>query len=171
MKPKFKWYILPIFLTSVIACDPVVEKTNTDHNAQTTTMENESTSNKPTKNEAPSRKQQTVYVTALDDGSDMGNAAAAHGVLNIRNGCLYMDDLLLVVSSPHITWTQDPFTISDINKFVFEIGDTVLIGGSQYDYENMSSFSSDWKNPPLATCIVDKVWLMNGINIPRADLL
>ncbi|SJM36807.1 hypothetical protein A1019T_00774 [Psychrobacter pasteurii] len=114
MKPKFKWYMVPILLISFIACDPVIEMTNTNHNAQTIKVEDESAANKPTENEAPTRKQQTVYVTALDVDSDMGDATAAHGVLNTKNSCLYMDDLLLVVSSPHITWTQDPFTISDM---------------------------------------------------------
>ena len=171
MKPKFKWYMVPIFMISVTACDPVVEETNSNNNAQAIKVVDESAANKPTENEASTRKQQTVYVTALDVDSDIGDAAAAHGVLNIKNGCLYMDDLLLVVSSPHITWTQAPFTISDINEFIFEIGDTVLVGGSQADYENMASFDSDWKNPPLATCKAEKIWLMNGINIPRADLL
>lgn len=166
MKPKFKWHMLSVFLIFVIACDPVVKETNTDPNTQTIKVVDESAANKPTENEAPTSKQQMVYVTALDVDSNMGDAAAAHGVLNTKNGCLYMDDLLLVVSSPHITWTQDPFTISDINKLVFEIGDTVLIGGSQADYQNMASFASDWKNPPLATCKAEKIWLMNGISTP-----
>ena len=172
MKPRFKWYILPIFLTSVIACDPVVVKeTNTNNNAQTINVVEDSANNSLTENEAPINKQKTVYVTALDNDSDMGNAAAAHGVLNIKNDCLYMDDLLLVVDSPYITWTQNPFTISDINKFVFEIGDTVFIGGSQADYEKMTSFDSDWKNPPLATCKAEKIWLMNGITKPQENQL
>lgn len=164
MKPKFKWHMLLVFLICVIACDPVVKETNTDPNTQTINVVDESATSKPTENEVPIRKQRTVYVTALDVGSNMGNAAAAHGVLNTKNGCLYMDDLLLVVSSPHITWTQDPFTISDINKLIFEIGDTVLMGGSQADYKNMASFASDWKNPPLSTCKAKKIWLMNGVS-------
>lgn len=164
MKPKFKWYMVPVFLIAVIACDPVVKKTNTNDNTQTINVINESAVSKPTENEAPIHKEQTVYVTALDVDSNMGNAAAAHGVLNTKNGCLYMDDLLLVVSSPHITWTQDPFTISDFSKGGFKIGDTVFIGGSQADYENMVSFASDWKNPTLATCKAEKIWLMNGIS-------
>ena len=155
-----------VFLISVIACDPVVEKTNTNDNTQTINVINGSATNKPTENKAPTSKQQTVYVTALDVDLNMGNAAAAHGVLNTKNGCLYMDDLLLVVSSPHITWTQDPFTISDFSKGFFKIGDTVFIGGSQADYKNMASFASDWKNPPLVSCKAEKIWLMNGISIP-----
>lgn len=164
MKPKFKWHMLSVFLICVIACDPVVKETNTDPNIQTINVVDESAANKPTENEASTSKQQMVYVTALDVDSNIGNAAAAHGVLNTKNGCLYMNELLLVVSSPHITWSQDPFTISDINKLVFEIGDTVLIGGSQADYKNMASFADDWKNPPLPTCKAKNIWLMNGIS-------
>ena len=48
MKPKFKWYMVPILLISVIACDPVIEMTNTNHNAQTIKVEDESAANKPT---------------------------------------------------------------------------------------------------------------------------
>ena len=158
MTLRFKWYMVPVFLISVIACDPVVEKTNT--------IRNESAINIHSKNEASMRKQKTVYVTALEVDSNIGNAAAAHGVLNTKNGCLCMDDLLLVISSPHITWTQDPFTISDFNKGGFKIGDTVFIGGSQADYKNLASFSVDWKNPPLAACKAEKIWLMNGISTP-----
>lgn len=170
MKPKFTWYMVPVLLISVIACDPVVEKATTNHNAQKIDVANDSANNSLTENEAPINKQ-TVYVTALDVNSDMGNAAAAYGVLNIKNGCLYMDDLLLVVSIPHITWTQAPFTISGFNKKSFKIGDTVFIGGSQADYKNMASFGSDWKNPPLATCKAEKIWLMNGIDIPQENPL
>lgn len=80
MKPKFKWYMVPIFMISVTACDPVVEKTNSNHNAQTIKVEDESAANKPTENEAPTRKQQTVYVTALDVDSDMGCRCGSWGI-------------------------------------------------------------------------------------------
>ena len=151
-------------LLVVTGCDSTIKETNP--NAQPNTMRNESTNNNHTKNEAPMRNQPTVYVTAFDVDSNAGNAAAAHGVLNTKNGCLYMDDLLLVVSSPHITWTQDPFTISNFGKGGFKVGDTVFIGGSQADYKNLASFSVDWKNPPLATCKAEKIWLMNSISTP-----
>lgn len=171
MEVRFKWYMVLVLLTSVIGCDPVVEETNSNNNAQTIKVVDKNAANKPTGNEVPVDKQQMVYVIALNANSNMGDAAAARGVLNTKNGCLYMDDILLVVNSPYITWTQDPFTISDINKFVFEIGDTVLVGGSQSDFESISLFGSDWENPPLATCKAEKVWLMNGITKPQENPL
>ena len=55
MEPKFKWYMVPILLISVTACDPVVEKTNSNNNAQTIKVVDESAANKPTENEASTR--------------------------------------------------------------------------------------------------------------------
>ena len=73
-------------LVVITGCDSIMKETNP--NPQTNTMKNESVTNKFTANEAPMRKQKTVYVTALEVDSNIGNAAAAYGVLNTKNGCL-----------------------------------------------------------------------------------
>ena len=157
--------MVSVLLLFTIGCHPFTYKEGaTDHDKQVTIEDETQPVSTNTQNQATTSSQPAVYVTAINTDSNVGNAAAANGVLNVKNDCLYMGDFLLIISSPDIIWTQHPFTIADGRKGTFRIGDAVLIGGSEMSEKSMDALDTDWKTPPLATCNADKIWLMNSID-------
>lgn len=110
-----------------------------------------------------------VHVAALDVDTNVGNAAALQGLLNINKGCLFIYDYLVVVQNPYLIWEQNPFIIYNKNSGKhFGIGDTVTVGGSsiQYSALNLDNqvVANEWQSPPVSSCTADKVWLMNNID-------
>ena len=108
------------------------------------------------------QQQAPVYVTAYNSDADAGNAAALEGVLTVKNGCLHVNDTLLIVQSPYIRWQQNPFILTDGNQSQFKIGDKVVVGGSLYEGK-LTDFQVDWKQPPLPECLANDVWHMTTI--------
>ena len=111
--------------------------------------------------------QTPVYVMALQAASNTGDAAVAHGVLNVQNGCLYIDDMLLIITSPLVHWEQQPFVIENGRAERLVLGDRVLVGGSSMAYQSMMAAKISWTYPPKPTCQAHRVWLMNSIEALR----
>ncbi len=105
-----------------------------------------------------------VYVTAIETDAKDGDSAAYNGTLNIINGCLFIDDMLIVVANPNLEWQQDPFVIHNKgNSEKFKLGDVVTVGGSSNNYSIVNEESIKWKNPPNSDCKSNRVWLTGNM--------
>lgn len=163
---KGRFYIALASLSLLAACHPIDAGTpiKSDENEQIVSIADDAADSVSIIKEHNRKEQGPVYVTAFNTDSNEGDAAALEGVLNVQNGCLYIDDTLIIVRSPYITWQQNPFIMSDSGGGEFRIGDKVVIGGSFYtNNTDLLARQNDWKNPPLKACIENDVWLMNGI--------
>ncbi|GAA0311795.1 hypothetical protein [Psychrobacter aestuarii] len=151
---------LLISTLTISACQPIndaqtqSQPSNTDTAANTKTIVSTTTQDN---NHPP------VYVTALDVSSNEGNAAASEGVLNIQHGCLYVDDMLVIIASPYIRWTDAPFTITDGDRVAVRLGERVVVGGSSTTYQNILTFDTPWQQPPKTKCVAERAWLANSI--------
>ena len=162
MISKAYFYIMLTFLLFLTACKPI------DNSAENINSESDGKAKiaDDNKNDTPIQlhsEQAPVYVTAYNSDADTGDAAALEGVLTVKNGCLHVNDILLIVQSPYITWQQDPFILTDGNQSQFKIGDHVVVGGSLYKGK-LTDFQVDWKQPPLPECLANEVWHMVGIS-------
>lgn len=161
MISKAYFYIVLTFLLFLTACKPIdnsAENTNDDSKKPA-----DVTGEVATSTHLDLEQQAPVYVTAYNSDADAGDAAALEGMLTVKNGCLHVNDILLIVQSPYITWQQDPFILTDGNQSQFKIGDHVVVGGSLYKGK-LTDFQVDWKQPPLPECLANEVWHMVGIS-------
>lgn len=101
-----------------------------------------------------------VFVAHLEKLEEVGNAALYTGILNEKNGCLYIDDRLIFVTGVGIEWKNEPFWIGNHHGEKFKLGDKVSVGGSETFFENR------YDNSPDKTCKADKVWLTLSIDKP-----
>lgn len=106
------------------------------------------------------QKAPSVFVAHVTNRQPVGNAALYTGVLNAKNGCLYIDDLLVVVTGTQVVWQAEPFWIDNHRGERFVLGDTVSVGGSQ------SNKPTDYINSPTGSCVADKAWLLLNIDKP-----
>ena len=160
MISKAYFYIALACLLFLSACKPMdnrAENTNDDSNKSAGV-----TAEVTTSTQLDLQQQAPVYVTAYNSDADAGNAAALEGVLTVKNGCLHVNDTLLIVQSPYIRWQQNPFILTDGNQSQFKIGDKVVVGGSLYEGK-LTDFQVDWKQPPLPECLANDVWHMTTI--------
>lgn len=144
-------------VTLITACQPDISANNQAKSAtEVTTQETKAPMN-------------DVYVTAIKTDSNEGNAAAARGVLNIKNDCLFIDDMLVVISTPYLHWKQNPFVITNqVNGIEFKIGDIVEVGGSSSPATTLATLNdapNQWQNPPKSSCQADKIWLTHNIDV------
>lgn len=157
---KVYFYISLTSLLFLIACKPIGNTAeNTNNNSKKTANV---TGEVATSKQNDLEQQAPVYVTAYNSDADAGDAAALEGVLTVKNGCLHVNDMLLIVQSPYITWQQDPFILTDGNQSQFKIGDHVVVGGSLYK-GSLTDFQVDWKQPPSPECMTNEVWHMTTI--------
>lgn len=154
-----KYGLLLVVLT-ISACQPI-----NDTQTQSQPSNNDIAANTKTivSINAQDNNHLPVYVTALDVSSNEGNAAASEGVLNIQHGCLYVDDMLLIIASPYIRWTNAPFAISDGDRAAVSLGKRVIVGGSSTTYQNILTFGTPWQQPPKTECVAERAWLANSI--------
>lgn len=102
-----------------------------------------------------------VYVTAIDTDSKDGNAAAYNGTLNVMNGYLFMDDMLVIITNPNLKWEQNPFVIYNrASNKKFKIGDVVTVGGSSDNYSMVNEENLKWKHLPDTNCKSKRIWLV-----------
>lgn len=164
---KIKGHSWLFFVFVMTACSPNnhshTEQKLTPHEALPSVVN----SSKKAFTDAEVDAQDPVYVMALQAASNTGDAAAAHGVLNVQNGCLYIDDMLLIVTSPIVHWEQQPFVIENDRAERLVLGDRVLVGGSSMTYQHMIAAKIPWTYPPKPSCQAQRVWLMNSIEALR----
>lgn len=114
----------------------------------------------PTQNQPTRQQESAPFVVSLSKLSHIGNSARLTGALNHKNGCLYIDDYLIVIGSIYIKWQNDPFWIGNNQGEKFQLGDKVSISGSQTDFDTI------YDNFPNQKCNSDKIWLTHGITKP-----
>lgn len=112
---------------------------------------------KPTQNQSLSQQEPTFFVAHLPKLEEAGNAALFTGTLNNQNGCLYVDDYLLVVAGIYVRWQNEPFWIGNNQGEKFQLGDRVNLGGYQIPYNTM------YDNSPNKKCKADNIWLTHGV--------
>lgn len=110
------------------------------------------------------KSENMVYVTAIESDSKDGDSAAYNGTLNVMNGCLFIDDMLMVIVNSDLEWKQNPFVIYNrVSNEKFKIGDVVTIGGSSNDYSLLNEENLKWKYPPNTNCESKRVWLVGNM--------
>lgn len=107
------------------------------------------------------QKEPVVFVAHFLKREKEGNAALYTGILNEKNGCLYIDDRLILVTGVYIKWQNEPFWIGNHHGEKFKLGDKVSVGGSETKYTK--DFIDDINNP---NCVADKIWLTLSIDKP-----
>lgn len=108
----------------------------------------------------PAQTEPFVFVAHLEKLEEVGDAALYTGILNEKNGCLYINDRLIFVTGVGIEWKNEPFWIGNHHGEKFKLGDKVSVGGSETFFENR------YDNSPDKTCKADKVWLTLSIDKP-----
>ena len=156
MAIRIKLYVATVAILFVSGCQP---SANQD---QDFSNHNESQLNASKLDERKSENM--VYVTAIETDSKDGDAAAYNGTLNVMNGCLFMDDMLVVIVNPNLEWEQNPFVIYNrVSNEKFKIGDVVTVGGSSDDYSLVNEENLKWKYPPKTNCKSKRVWLVGNM--------
>lgn len=107
------------------------------------------------------QKEPFVFVAHLEKLEEVGNAALYTGILNEKNGCLYIDDRLILVTGVYVKWQNEPFWIGNNQGEKFKLGDTVSVGGSETKYSK--DLIDDINN---SNCVADKVWLTLRVDKP-----
>ena len=159
-----KLLLLSLMTLTLLACTSAQQEKDTSVSNDKSSMPISNHQDSPNSHEDET-KAPTVYVTAINDDSGMSDAVAIIGVLNVKNGCLMINDELIVITSAIVHWTQQPFVLTNHLGKTFKLGDTVMLGGSFTRAKNL--FKADkinWQNPPLLSCLTDKFWLMGSIN-------
>lgn len=146
--------ILCIMMMAILGCSqPNIEKsqeaTHINSNAKQETII------------SPAQKESFVFVAHLEKLEEVGDAAFYTGVLNKKNGCLYINDRLVLITGVYVKWQNEPFWIGNQQGEKFQLGDKVSVGGSETKYTK--DFIDDINNP---NCVADKVWLTVSINKP-----
>ncbi|WFF38448.1 hypothetical protein LU290_09390 [Moraxella nasibovis] len=107
----------------------------------------------------------SVFVVYSTNRQAVGNAAFYTGTLNAKNGCLYINDLLIVITGLYIDWQNEPFWIGNHRGEKFTLGDEVSVGGSQS--KNYDEYLTNGViNTP--NCKAEKVW--HAVNIDKPFL-
>lgn len=115
---------------------------------------------KPAQDKSSIQQEPTFSVSYLPKLEEAGDAALFTGTLNDKNGCLYVDDYLVVVVGIYVKWQNDPFWIGNGQGEKFQLGDRVSLGGSQIPYNTM------YDNSPDKKCKANNIWLTHGVMKP-----
>ena len=152
-------YMLGILLMTLLGCQqPNIETSKEPIN---TKPNHEKTATLSTQQIPNDQHNPSVFVAHLEKLEEVGDAAFYTGILNEKNGCLYIDDRLVLVTGIYVKWQNEPFWIGNNHGEKFKLGDTVSVGGSEAKYTK--DFIDDINNP---NCVADKVWLTLNINKP-----
>ena len=143
--------ILGILLFTLLGCQP--------QNAPKPTEQANTDTAQPSK-AAPSEP--SVFVVYSTNRQAVGDAAFYTGTLNAKNGCLYIDDLLIVVTGLYVDWQNESFWIGNHHGEKFALGDEVSVGGSQSNYDEY--LANGVINTP--NCKAKNAWLALGIDKP-----
>ena len=146
--------ILGIMMTTILGCSqPNIEQSKQPTHTQLNHQQEVIT--------PPAQKEPLVFVAHFSKRDEVGNAALYTGTLNEKNGCLYINDRLIMVTGVGIEWQNQPFWIGNHLGEIFKLGDTVSVGGSETKYAK--DLINDINNP---NCVADKVWLTLSIDKP-----
>lgn len=155
MVVKLKQYLILLPILFITACQP-----QNSFNSEYSELED---SHSPNEQEAKEIMRE-VYVTAIETDSNLGNAAAYRGILNVKDNCLFIDDMLIVIQTPYLKWQQDPFVIhNESNSDEMRIGDMVEVGGSSSKSSLLDSEDIKWEYPPNTNCKSQRVWLVSNM--------
>lgn len=150
--------ILVASLALVSACQPLSHQESATASSDGATPVNAEQSGE-------SGIENTVYVTATDTDDTEGDAAGFDGVLNVRNGCLYMNDTLIAIHNPNLEWQQNPFILRNkSDNQEYRIGDKVAVSGNAILYSKLGSTSYKWRNPVKPECQSEYVWFVGSID-------
>lgn len=153
MEISLKQYLVLLFIFFITACQP-----QNPQNNQNSELEDSHASDQQ-------EMMKEVYVTAIEVDSNIGNAAASRGILNLKNNCLFIDDMLIVIQTPYLTWKQNPFVMyNEFSKDEMRVGDMVEVGGSSTEGSSLDSEDIKWRSSPKAACEYQRVWLANNMN-------
>lgn len=143
--------ILGIIMIAILGCSqPNIEQLKEPKHTQLNHQQEATTPTEP-----------FVFVAHLEKLEEEGNAALYTGILNEKNGCLYIDDRLIFVTGVYVKWQNQPFWIGNNQGERFKLGDKVSVGGSETKYTK--DFIDGIKNP---NCVADKVWLTLRVDKP-----
>ncbi len=146
--------ILGILLVLLLGCQqPNIEPSKEPNHTKLNNQQIVSTT--------PIQKEPSVFVAHLDKLDEVGNAALYTGILNEKNGCLYIDDRLILVTGVYVKWKNEPFWIGNHHGEKFTLGDKVSVGGSETNYSK--HYIKHINNP---NCVADKIWLTLSIDKP-----
>ena len=156
MAIKIRLFAVTITILAISACQ------ESSHQNHTPSSENNAKLDSSEANR--SKSENKVYVTAIETDAKDGDSAAYNGTLNVINGCLFIDDMLIVVANPNLEWQQDPFIIHNKgNSEKFKLGDVVTVGGSSSNYSIINQEDIKWKNSPNSNCKSKRVWLTGNM--------
>lgn len=156
MAIKIRLFAVTIVILAISACQ------ESSHQNHTSSSENNAKLDSSEANRLKSENK--VYVTAIETDAKDGDSAAYNGTLNVINGCLFIDDMLIVVANPNLEWQQDPFIIHNKgNSEKFKLGDVVTVGGSSSNYSIINQEDIKWKNSPNSNCKSKRVWLTGNM--------
>lgn len=102
-----------------------------------------------------------VFVAHLEKLEEEGNTAFYTGILNEKNGCLYIDDHLILVTGVYVKWQNQPFWIGNHHSETFKLGDKVSVGGAEINYSKHYA-----KHINNSICIASQIWLTLNIDKP-----
>ena len=127
MAIKIRLFAVTITILAISACQQSSHQNYTSSNENNAELDSSETDR--------SKSENKVYVTAIETDSKDGDSAAYSGTLNVINGCLFIDDMLMVVTNPNLEWQKNPFIIHNKgNNEKFKLGDVVTVGGSSTKY-------------------------------------
>lgn len=93
-------------------------------------------------------------IVTYDGEPGVGDAAALVGHLNETNGCLFVDDHLVVLAEPLAVWNNGLV----IDGTTFALGDEVTLGGGEWG-ENSSIDIPE-------SCGATKAWVAHTVTAP-----
>lgn len=146
--------ILGIMMMAILGCSqPNIEQSKQPMYTQSNHQQEVATSSTQT--------EPFVFVAHLEKLEEEGNAALYTGILNEKNGCLYIDDRLVLITGVYVRWQNQPFWIGNHHGEKFKLGDKVSVGGSETKYTK--DFIGGINNP---NCVADKIWLTLSVDKP-----
>lgn len=156
MAIKIRLFAVTITILAISACQQSSHQNYTSSKENNAELDSSETDR--------SKSENKVYVTAIETDFKDGDSAAYSGTLNVINGCLFIDDMLIVVTNPNLEWQQNPFIIHNKgNNEKFKLGDVVTVGGSSTNYSIVNQGDIQWKNSPNSNCKYKRVWLTGNI--------
>lgn len=156
MAIKIRLFVVTIIILAISACQ------QSSH--QNYTSSNENNAELDSSEADRSKSDNKVYVTTIETEAKDGDSAAYSGTLNVINGCLFIDDMLIVVANSNLEWQQNPFIIYNKgNSEKFKLGDVVTVGGSSTNYSIVNQEDIQWKNSPNSNCKSKRVWLTGNM--------
>lgn len=109
--------------------------------------------------------EENTFIAKIPNSLDVGNSSIMTGVLNERDGCLYINDYFVVLQNDSITVNQKPFYIINTKNKSFNLNSNITTGGWASDFIHLKNLqNSEWLKSIPSKCQVDKVWFVSTID-------